>query len=204
MFAFNVSSFLKEYTARFGPLNAELAAAIQTVLSYIESDSRFSENPTDRYKVAYMLATFKWETAHTFKPIDEFGSEAYFEKKYGFNTRVGKGLGNVFSGDGAKYHGRGFVQLTGRYNYDNYSKLFGIDLINNPDKAKESNLAYKIAVDGMINGRFTGAKLNQFFKPNQPPNYDLARSIINGSDQSQRISDIARRFDELLVMSIKT
>jgi putative chitinase len=193
MFNFNHDKFFLGYINRFGPLKTDLAESIQIVMDFISADERFSENPTDRYKIAYILATFKWETAHTFKPIDEYGSNDYFENKYGYLTKVGKRLGNT---------NPGYVQLTGRFNYKSASDQYNIDLINQPDLAKGSEIAYKIAVDGMINGSFTGKKLSNFFKPKQPPNYDLARSIINGTDQYQRISDIARRFDEVLMASI--
>ncbi len=36
---------------------------------------------------------------------------------YGPGTRVAKELGNFQTGDGAKFCGRGYVQLTGRNNY---------------------------------------------------------------------------------------
>jgi len=41
--------------------------------------------------------------------------------------------GNQASGDGYKFRGRGFIQLTGRLNYTNLSRDTGIDYINNPD-----------------------------------------------------------------------
>jgi putative chitinase len=48
---------------------------------------------------------------------------------------VAKNLGNVESGDGYKFIGRGLKQLTGRYNYTRASKdLYGDDrLVKNPD-----------------------------------------------------------------------
>lgn len=42
-------------------------------------------------------------------------------------------LGNVNAGDGYKYRGRGFIQLTGRANYKKYSKSIGADIVNSPD-----------------------------------------------------------------------
>lgn len=45
----------------------------------------------------------------------------------------GRQLGNSQPGDGGKYYGRGFIQLTGRANYERYAKMSGIDLVNNPD-----------------------------------------------------------------------
>jgi len=43
------------------------------------------------------------------------------------------GNGNECSGDGWKYRGRGFIQLTGKNNYTQLSKDTGIEFINNPD-----------------------------------------------------------------------
>lgn len=45
----------------------------------------------------------------------------------------GRQLGNTKPGDGGKYFGRGFIQLTGRANYARYASLSGYDILNNPD-----------------------------------------------------------------------
>jgi len=46
----------------------------------------------------------------------------------------------------AKFHGRGYIQLTHDYNYEKYGKMFGVDLLSNPDLAMDGELAAKIAV----------------------------------------------------------
>lgn len=204
MFLFDNAVFFEGYKKRFGPLNQELVGAVEFLLSKIEQDNRFSVNPTDRYHLAYCLATFKWETSHTLRPIDEHGSDKYFNTRYGPGTKSGKRLGNTQPGDGARFHGRGYVQLTGRNNYQNASTFLNVDLINNPDRAKDRELAYSIAVQGMKQGWFTTRKLSNYFKPNQAPDYEGARAIINGSDKAQTIADMARRFDELLVVSLES
>ena len=43
------------------------------------------------------------------------------------------GNGNEASGDGFKFRGRGFIQLTGRDNYTAFGKSIGVDIANNPD-----------------------------------------------------------------------
>ena len=202
MFTFNRSKFFDGYRVRFGPLTDDLVEGLEFLLGQIEQDNRFPGTETNRRELAYCLATFKWETAHTMKPIDERGGNNYFNKRYGPQTSVGKMLGNTKAGDGALFHGRGYAQLTGRRNYAKAKQLTGVDLIADPDRAKNPEVAYQIAIQGMKDGWFTGKKLSQFIKDGQSPNYEDARTIINGHDKAANIADIARRFNEVLVGAI--
>ena len=202
MFVFNRKKFFDAYRTRFGPLTQELVDAIEFLLTQIENDSRFGETEKDRRQLAYCLGTFKWETAHTLRPIDEIGSAARFNKLYGPQTRVGKMLGNTQDGDGPRFHGRGYVQLTGRRNYTKAKNLTGVDLVSNPDAAKDPPLAYQIAVQGMVDGWFTGKKLSNFIKDGAA-DFENARTIINGHDKAAMIADIARRFNEVMLESIE-
>ena len=43
------------------------------------------------------------------------------------------GNGTEASGEGWKFHGRGFIQLTGKENYTAFTKSIGEDCVNNPD-----------------------------------------------------------------------
>ncbi|MFY9221894.1 MAG: hypothetical protein WAQ98_04450 [Blastocatellia bacterium] len=203
MFSFDPTKFFTNYRNHFRPLHQDLFDAINLLLNEIQQDSRFSGTITDRHQLAYCLATFNWETAHTMKPIDEHGSDDYFNSNYGPQTHVGKMLGNTEPGDGALFHGRGYVQLTGRANYAKAAKLTGVDLLSSPDRAKEPHLAYEIAIQGMKDGWFTGKKLSNFFVDGQAPDYEKARTIINGHDRASIIAGIARQFDDILSFSNK-
>jgi predicted chitinase len=62
----------------------------------------------------------------------------FFSFFYGPTFRGKNFLGNKTDEDGGKYFGRGFIQLTGRGNYERYQKLgkaagLNIDIVNNPD-----------------------------------------------------------------------
>ncbi len=93
---------------------------------------------------AHMLATIKHECADTFQPITERGAKAYFNK-YEPGTSIGKNLGNTVKGDGYLYRGRGYVQITGRANYQKLSSVLGLtgedDLIMHPDHALHPDVA---------------------------------------------------------------
>ena len=57
------------------------------------------------------------------------------------------GNGPESSGDGWKYRGRGFIQLTGKSNYEAFSKDMDIDTVNNPDLVKDDlSIAIRSAV----------------------------------------------------------
>ncbi|UFA50955.1 glycoside hydrolase family 19 protein [Deinococcus radiophilus] len=54
-------------------------------------------------------------------------------------------LGNTQPGDGYRYRGRGWIQLTGRHNYRKFGQLLGLDLEGNPDLAARPDVAARLA-----------------------------------------------------------
>lgn len=77
-------------------------------------------------RTAHFLAQLHHESGG-FKYLKELGNDAYFLKYEGR-----KDLGNTKAGDGAKFKGRGYIQITGRANYTELSKELNIDFVNNP------------------------------------------------------------------------
>lgn len=72
--------------------------------------------------------------------------EAFFNFVYSPENN-GSLLGNIKSDDGGRYFGRGFIQLTGRPNYERYTRLSGVDILTNPALLNEDiNVSAKIAV----------------------------------------------------------
>lgn len=67
------------------------------------------------------------------------------KKPKNFNPKAAT-LGNDMPGDGAKYKGRGYIQLTGKWNYEQASKALGLDLVKHPELVEKPEVAAKVAV----------------------------------------------------------
>lgn len=157
----------------------------------------------DKRLLAYILATAYHEVNRTFRPIKEFGGDNYFFNMYDIEGRrphVARDLGNVAPGDGVLFHGRGYVQLTGRANYAKWEKRLGVDLTSSrraADRVLNHDIAMKIIVEGSLMGDFTGKKLTDYI---QGPRQDFknARRVINRLDKASLIASYATHFLEAL------
>lgn len=150
---------------------------------------------------AYALATDFHETNKTMQPIQEYGGTAYYTKLYdvkGQNPARAVANGNTQPGDGAKYCGRGYVQLTWKNNYAKAGKAIGVDLVANPHLAMVPANAARIMIEGMEQGWFTGLKLADYLSGGKK-DYVNARKIINGLDKAQLVAGYAQKFEAALV-----
>lgn len=148
---------------------------------------------TDLRQRAYVIATVAHETAGTFAPLEERYNgdpQEYFRR---YDNRVD--LGNVHPGDGHKYRGRGFVQLTGRANYERLGKLLKLDLVKEPDWLKDETVSYNVLSLGMRLGLFTGRKLGDFITDGKT-DYIHARAIVNGTRKGEILADKAVQIGE--------
>lgn len=98
-------------------------------------------------ELAQFMAQTKHESAD-FSRMKEAGGAKYFTKKYDpkYAPGTAKILGNKHAGDGERYHGRGYIQITGRYNYRMAGKALGLPLEDKPELAASPDIAAKIAV----------------------------------------------------------
>ena len=135
-------------------------------------------------QTAYVLATAKWETAHTMQPV----REAYYLGQRAEAYR--KGLRYY------PWYGRGFVQLTWEANYAKQDRKLGLDgkLMASPDLAMRPDVAADILVRGMQDGDFTGKKLTDYINSSKT-DYVGARRIVNGTDKASEIAAIARDYE---------
>lgn len=145
----------------------------------------------DTLKLSYILGT-AFHESDRFKTMEEYASGAAYEGRID--------LGNTHTGDGVKFKGRGFVQTTGRRNYTDWSKRLGIDLIADPERAADRDIAARICVEGMMLGTFTGKALGKYIGHGKADFFN-ARRVVNGTDRAADIASYAKAFREALQAS---
>lgn len=129
--------------------------------SYIESKAK--ADGINGIQLANFMAQSRVETAG-FTTLEEFADGSAYEGR--------KILGNLYKGDGPKFKGRGFLQLTGRENYTKCSKAIGVDIVKNPGLVATNK---KIAADSAL------WFWNTFIRPNYRANDIHGVSIrVNG------------------------
>lgn len=166
----------------FHPLKKIAVTTINKIIDFYEKDEKYQYLK----ELAYVFATAYFQSAGTFYPsVCEYGRGK--RKKYG----------NPDSSTGHIYFGRGLSQLTSKDNYEKFSKILKIDLVNNPDTALEIKYSVKILMIGMRDGIFTGHKLSDYFNENCSL-WVGAREIINGKNKANLIAQYAIKFYETL------
>jgi predicted chitinase len=143
---------------------------------------------TDPSQLAYVLATAQHET-DGFNSLVEYSGGQQYEGR--------KDLGNTQPGDGARFKGRGFVQITGRGNYQAFANFLKIDFVGQPDLAARPDFAAAITAIGMKRGSFTRMKLDDFLG-NGKLDFVNARRIINGLDRADLIAGYAKTLYAIL------
>ena len=175
---------------------------------------------TDLRWLAYMFATTFHETGAKMQPIVEnlnysaAGLRRTFRKYFteaqakqyarkpeaianrAYANRMDNGPES--SGDGWKYRGRGYVQITGRANYTDMTRRVGENLVDNPDLALDPEVASFVMFEGMTKGTFTGKKLSDYLNDKRT-DWRQARRIINAMDKADTIAKYGQQFHSALV-----
>lgn len=157
--------------------------------SLVEDHNPLKKDKAGEYRISHI-------TGHRINGAD---LDTYYDDGYGGILGNKKG-----TGDAANFRGRGYVQLTGRTNYqdwtdrlkkENYSYSYAgvtyggkdgqpLDLTKHPEHVnKVPQLAARILVEGMEQGTFTGEKLSDDINDKKTDFYN-ARGIVNGDKRA--------------------
>ena len=168
---------------------ANISANLPPVL-----DALVGANMPDKLMVLMALGTIRAET-ESFQPISEGQSR--------FNTSPSghpfdlydhrQDLGNTGPPDGATFRGRGFVQLTGRANYQRISTELNVDLVNQPELANQPLIAAKILA------QFLADREDRIREAVTEHDLAAARKLVNGgSNGLDRFVDAFNRGMQLI------
>ncbi|MBR0556372.1 hypothetical protein J5J10_11850 [Ciceribacter sp. L1K23] len=154
----------------------------------------------DRRGLAYGLATAFHETAGTMQAVRETLAKtdaqavARLDRAYaaGRLPQVKRPYWRP-DGEGRTWYGRGLVQITHRANYQRLSEATGIDLVSDPDRAMDLEVAATVLVVGMVKGLFSGRRLGEFFN-GTVEDWTGARRIVNGTDRADLVAGYGRAF----------
>jgi predicted chitinase len=130
-------------------------------------------------QIAYILATAEHES-DSFNTLEEYSDGHQYDHR--------ADLGNTHAGDGVRFKGRGYVQLTGRLNYTKYTEKTGLELVKLPIiLMNRAALSVFVIVDGMMHGIYTGRRLDEFVNNNKT-DFRNARQVVNGHDCDVKIA----------------
>jgi len=159
-------------------------------------DTYLAQGQYNTHHLAYMLATAYHESYHRklnpdWDPVREgfanSNEEAISVVTKLYNSgRISHNYALPHT-NGNSYYGRGYVQITWPENYRKMGKRLSISLYENPDLALERGIAAKLLVVGMIEGTYTGRKLDDYGSINGSFDAYNARRIINGLDKAELI-----------------
>lgn len=156
-----------------------------------------NQGVTDPVLQGYILST-GWHEARL-RPVREGFKKTDAEaRKYvrrNYPTKYGKPAGPY----GHYYYGRGLVQLTWLKNYERSSRDVGVDLVKYPDKVLSPDIAARLIVIGMMDGRWNGSgKGLVSYLGNGRRDYRNARRTVNITDKWQTFRDTAIQFTAAL------
>ncbi|GLK94854.1 MULTISPECIES: peptidoglycan-binding protein [Achromobacter] len=159
-------------------------------------DALVEHNLRDKPMILMALATIRAET-ESFRPISE-GISRFNTSPRGHDFDLydnRRDLGNQGEPDGASFRGRGFVQLTGRANYNRYGPRLSPkeSLVANPERANDAKVAAKLLA------LFIGDRELSIKDALLHGNFQAARRLVNGGVHGlDRFMDAYRRGDALL------
>lgn len=154
----------------------------------------------DRRFIAYGLATAYHETAKTMQPVMETLATTVDEAIRRLDVAFAAGklpwVKQPYwkkDADGKSWLGRGLVQLTHEANYRKLGDAIGVNLVADPEKARDDATAAKIMVVGMTQGLFTGKKLGDYLTA-KSTDFVNCRRIINGTERADLVAAYATKF----------
>ena len=126
-----------------------------------------------------------WPRLFNEQDADDYANKPEKVLNLAYANRLGNGPES--SGDGWKFRGRGFLQFTGRDEYERFSRETGIDLISNPDSMGDPHVSRLIAASYWYNSGLNALADQDLFD-------DISKKISGaaiGSADRKKFADLA-------------
>ncbi len=134
--------------------------------------------------LAYILATADFETDRSFRPIEEKSKGK--GERYGMMEKLN---GTGYSSPIQLFYRRGIIPLIWYDNYKHIANRLKVDILNQPQLVLDQDISIQILVDGMMQGWFTGQKLEDYFSTYKN-NWSEARSVLKKSEKSELLKSL--------------
>lgn len=177
------------------PLTDSMQTAIGELIDVWQA-----QGDTDLGRLAYILATARRESMSTFRPVREAPScgadEQCRERAIGRllekrALKSGKPVPPNYAlpdSNGQRYYGRGYIQVTFKKNYERAGDKLGIDLVNNPDKVLDVEVASKLLVRAMLEGWYGSRRPLSYYIDGEKQNWIRARDNVNPGSPNKPIT----------------
>jgi predicted chitinase len=159
---------------KFSLSNEQIAAAVGGTAADISANWPLLDQELEERGLTHpavkiaAIATVVTEVGAAFRPINEFGGAARFRKLYEGRSD----LGNTQKGDGVRYHGRGYIQLTGRGNYKRYGAKLRKPLEASPELALDPGIGAAVLAEYFKERKVDAAAI--------AGDWELVRRKVNG------------------------
>ena len=149
---------------------------------WVPQKEQYTYNPT-RLAQIFKSVTPDVVERYSYAPKKGMSREDFFSFFYGPSFRGKNFLGNKTDADGGKYYGRGFIQLTGRYNYERYNRLakqrgLVLDIVNNPDSLDDDLETSALIAALYITDRVKGWEKSMY----EPGFFQAAKAAVGYND----------------------
>lgn len=151
-------------------------------------------------QACFLLSVVLSETNRKMLPKEEDEYSDFYIQMYdieGLRPTVAMRMGNTVAGDGEKYKQRGFLPVLGKTNYKTIGATIGVDLVQNPEKLMELDIASKALVKGVFEGTYTGYPLSKFINT-RSTDYTNACRASKGLENAKKISFMAQQLEKVL------
>lgn len=148
---------------------------VKTLNSVLDKYDITSQDEINHFLAQCFIESWYGKSVVEINWSEEVDDQKYFNEKYSGR----EDLGNIEGDDGYKYRGAGYIQLTGRYNYQNFAaSMCDEDILNLGTEYVAENYAWEVSA------WFWAENVHKLFEGGNKPSVSEVTFIINGGQNA--------------------